>query len=330
MDKLSPAIFESYGLTSRNIKKEKGHYFCETNKGLVRISITHETTEVIRLQHQIKEYIAASGFLFSDRFLLTTTNQPFSLIGRDTYVACLFSEAKAITPMPRETDFLNDNEVIFATQALARFHEAARNVPMENIIHAPPLHQSYAKQAAELAQAGKQTRRGSRLSDFDVAFIKYAPHFEDKIQTSIDILSSSNYQNFYIDALSQRNICHNALKEENLLIIDGETYITGFSYASVDFQLNDLAALIRRYAQRGNQTISINKLVDTYHDILKLPNGALEILYAQLIFPQPFLKIVASYYSKKRNWTPNGLLSRMDAIIRESEKYDEYVQSLIF
>jgi len=320
MEKLSPAVLEAFGLTSRRIKKEKGHYICESNKGLVKVNISNEPPKAISLQHSIKEYLYEKGFPWTDRFIPAKTLQPYILMGRDTYIATNYS------PKHHETDFDNEHEALEAFKSLAHFHAAAGKIAMEIPLEiSPPLPELYTRQKNELTQAGKQARRSARLSDFDVAFIKHAPIYSETIDNALNGLSQTNYQKLHTQAIAKGSLCHNHLKEENLLASNAETYIVNFTHATVDLQLNDLASLIRRYAQKSSRNLPIGRLLETYDKITPLPGAAADILYPQLIFPWAFMKIVNLYYSKKRNWTPNGLLSRMDTILAQRESYEDYV-----
>ena len=323
MERLSPAVLESFGVCSvcsRNIKKIKGHYLCSTDNGLVKVHITSEPPEAILQQHSIKEYLAAMGFPWTGRFQLTKSGQPYVLIGRETYV---------MTSLPqhyREIDIDSEGEVLQAFKSLAHFHIAAQNMPQTSIPHAQPLPETYTHQINELNQAGKQARRSPRLSDFDVSFIKHAPHYKEIMEESIARLQSTNYTQQRNNAITHNHLCHNSLKEENLLSTSPVTHIINFSNAVIDTQLSDIAALVRRYAQRSSKSIPIGRLLQAYDKVNPLPQGATDILHAQLRFPWAFMKIVTQYYSKKRNWTPNGLLHRMNTILAERERYNDYIQ----
>jgi len=325
MDKFNPAILESFGIQCRNIKKEKGHYLCNTGSGLIKVHITSDAPEAIWLQHSIKEHLAANGFIQTDRYQLAYTGQPFVSIGRETYVATKFPAQH------HETDFENEAETLQAFQTLAGFHIAARNMPQENNPISQPMPDVYTRQLKELAQVGKQARRNSRLSDFDVLLIKHAPHYSEIIEDSINRLAKTDYAKLHAEAICQGCLCHNTLKEEHLLISsEPNCYLTNFSEAKIGLQLCDLAALIRRYAQRSSKSIPIGHLVETYGNFAPLPHGTADILYALLMFPWAFMKIISQYYSKKRNWTPNGLINRMQSVLAEREDYEKYVQELQF
>jgi len=319
MEKLSPVVQEAFGINSRRIRKEKGRYICDTPGGPMSIYISAEPAEVIRLQHLIKEQLAEKGFPWTDRYQPAGTGLPYIQIGRETYVMVKHHYERS------ETDFDNEADVLRAFKYLAHFHAVARGMPVE-LPHTPPVSEIYARQMSELAQAGKHARRGPRMSDFDVSFIKHAPIYSEIMQDSINRLAGTNYAALYSQAISQGTICHNSLKEENLPSAGGVTYLANFSDAAVDLQLADLAALVRRYAQRSSKAIPANRLLEAYNTVNPLPDGAGEILRALLIFPWAFMKIVTQYYSKKRNWTPGGLINRMDAILAERESYEKFVE----
>jgi len=322
MEKLSPIVQEAFGIQSRRIKREKGRYICETAGGLMSIYITQESPEAITTQHTIKEHLAANGFPWTDRFQPATTGQPYIQISRDSYVMAKYPNQR------NETDFESEAEVLQAFVFLARFHVASQGLQTQAAPASPPMPEVFARQIGELANAGKQARKGPRMSDFDVSFIKHAPAYSEIMQESIDRLSHTNYANLYAQAIHNCTICHNNLKEENLLRASETTYIINFSEAAIDLQLADVAALIRRYAQRSSKNIPISRLLEAYNAVNPLPNAAQDILYAMLIFPWTFTKIISQYYSKKRNWTPGGLISRMDAILAERAEYEKYVKQM--
>ena len=320
MDKLSPAVLEAFGIHSRRVKKEKGRYICETPEGTGVIHITPEPAGAINLRHAIKEHLAERGFPQTDRYRLAVTGNPYIVVGRDTYVMTKASPG----PDSRETDFENEPAVLQAFELLARFHIAAAEMPALPIPHMPKVEDLYARQLNELSQAGKQARRATRMSDFDVLYIKHSPRYIETMAGSISRLANTRYSALHAAAARRRSLCHNALKEENILT-GSAPYIINFADAAIGPQISDLAALIRRYAQRSTRAIPIGRLLEAYDQVNPLPAGAGDMLQPLLVFPWAFTKIVALYYSKKRNWTPVGLLSRMEAILAEREEYEKYI-----
>jgi len=321
MDKLSPAVLDTFGLSNRGIKKEKGHYLCNSVAGPVKVHISNHAPEAIRLQHSIKEHLAES-FPHTDRFRLTGDGSAYIMIGREIYVA-------SFHPNPqRETDLENEADVLGAISALAKLHTASARMPL-SLPKSPSLTEIYNRKLSDLAQASKQARRGSRMSDFDVAFIKHAPRATNTIKEALGHLEKTSYLRLYQQSIEHGSLCHNALKEENLPIIGGTTFIINFSYAASDLQLSDLAAFIRRYAQRSIRSIPVSRILSIYDNICPLSSGARDVIYPQLIFPWSFTKLASQYYSKKRNWTPNGLINSMENVLAEWDGYEEYIKEIL-
>ena len=319
MDKLSPAVLEAFGVHGRRMKKEKGRFIFDMPEGLGIIHTTPEPAQAIVLRHSVKERLAERGFPWTDRYRLATTGSPYILIGRETYVMTLCPRES------RETDFENEGATLQAFEFLARFHIAAAEMPALPIPHMPPIEEVYSRQLGELAQAGKQARRGPRMSDFDVLFIKHSPHYIQTMEDSISRLAQTGYAKLYGEALRRGSLCHNSLKEENLLAADEFTYVINFVEAATGPQVSDLAALIRRYAQRSSKSIPMGRLLEAYDRVNPLPVGVGDILYPLLNFPWAFTKIASQYYSKKRNWAPVGLISRMEAVLAGRESYEKYI-----
>jgi len=185
----------------------------------------------------------------------------------------------------------------------------------------------FSKQSEMMNTWLKQARRSRRLSDFDILLVQHMDYYVNGITQAIDGLINNDYTQFRTTALMHRHICHNALKEETLLFSNENCFITQFTQACMDVQLVDLAAVIRRHMQRaGSDAVPINTLLACYQ-----PLNAAEraVLYALLLFPWAFIKISAQYYSKKRPFTPNAIMNRVQSILAQKEFHTTYIHELL-
>jgi CotS family spore coat protein len=323
MAELPAIVYRNFGLRVNRVKRERSYYICETPDGLKKIAKTSDSAEHLWFQHTVKEHLYAKGYPWVDRFALSETGQPFVLLGTDYFVLTPYIDG-------RETDFGDWADVEQALTAAARFHVCARHVPSENEPPPPPpLTDYFRKQAAELNAVAKRVRRQARLSDFDVLFIKNIHFYTEQMRQAIAALDATDYPLWLSEALSQRHICHNMLKEESLNFNDGHVFITHWGDAGPDLQLSDLGSLIRRHIQRaGRHAAPLPLVLDVYGHITPLSGDALAILYALLLFPWQFMKIVGMHYNKKRSWTPNAMTNRMYAVVAEKDEYMRYINVL--
>ena len=318
MSDLPTAVSAFFGL--KKTRKEKLHHIGETQNGFMKVYRSPDTQEQILFQHRVKEYAAANGFPDTDR-LICTGGEPFFRLGRDFYVMTPYIKG-------RDMVFSCQEDMRLATKTLAQFHRAAKGLAIEtpNLFTRPPVTAHFAKQSAFLSATLKQVRTYKRLSDFDVLFLKHAKEFSEKIQTAQYLLDGTDYVCLYNEALAGNYISHNALKEETLPMHDKTCYLTYFSEISIDIPLMDIAALIRRHAQRAaGDAVPIAELLDIYHAAHPLPDCAPVIIRALLTFPWLFMKIIAQYYSKKRSFTPTAMMGRLDAYLKEKESFDTYI-----
>lgn len=307
-----------YGLSNR-AKKERGNYICKTKHGYRKIFRTSESPQAIHQRYLILEALAASGFDRTDRIFLSTQNMPYINLGRETYIMTRHIPG-------RDMDFNSKNDVTTALEVLARFHKAAYGLSIESVPpKAPSLFDTWKKHASHLEQFLKQVNRSSRLSDFDVLFIKNASHYATLAAAAMDALGKTDYIELQTEAIADGCICHNTIKEENLPIMEEDCYITRLTEPSLDLQLIDLASFIHRYARRSEREIPVDELIEIYDRVLPLPASAPAICHAQLAYPWPFIKVAKQHYSKKRGWTPAALMSRMHTILEEQSDYAQYI-----
>jgi len=323
MSDIITALSNHFELASTRAVKERGCFLCETRAGTVKISKTFERHQAIHLRHRLLEYLEEAGFPWTDKIALSTHGIPFVQLGRETYVM-----SQHIAGHDMNLDCPQD--VVLALESLAHFHIVARGFGSsvnQGIDVAPSMTEIFDKNHAFLTRTAKQMGKISRLSDFDIMFIKSAPQYIGYAQKSAQLLAQTDYTALYATALAQQHICHNALKEENLSISGDRCYITNFSNAAIDAQITDLASFLRRYARRSKCEISLDRLVEIYDRICPLPSSAMEIINAILVHPWQFVKIVRQYHNKKRGWTPVAIMSRMHSLLEEQENYDAYIRA---
>jgi CotS family spore coat protein len=311
------SVLAYFGVESQNIVKEKGSYLCRTDRGMLKLEKTGETIEAINSAHALKEHAAKAGFKNTDRYITGPDGFPFAQFGVDRYLFTRMASG-------RELDFANPLQVITAVKMLACFHIAATGVEA-TFPASCSCEEIFCQGLEALSLAVKQTRRQKQLSDFDILLLKNAPAYEAQITQAINELSSTPYPTLYAQALEKNHLCHNALKEEYIFVDNDEAYLTHFTSATKDLQLCDLAAFIRRYALRGDASLSVHRLLEAYNKNNPLPNGSEAVLRAFLLYPAPFVKTVKQYYSKKRSWTPAGLILRMEAVLARQARYDLFL-----
>jgi len=321
MSDFATTLPSHFGITGIRAVKERGYYLCKTESGLFRIHKTQESHQAIHLRHQLLEGLFAAGFPWTDRIILSVHGTPFVQLGRETFVMSQYING-------RDVNLDCPYDMTLAIENIARFHMAARGIKLAKGLTlgiSVPITETFSKNSAFLTRTARQTSKNSRLSDFDVMFIKNSSRYIENGAKSMELLAQTNYNTLYAHALTGNHICHNELKEENLPVFDDICHVTNCKEATVDIQITDLASFLRRYARRSRREIPLKKLLEIYDNIFPLPEYGAEIIYAQLVHPWQFAKIARQYYSKKRGWTPAAIMTRMTGLLEGQGSYDAYI-----
>ena len=320
MGDLNALVLKSFGINAKKVIKEKSYYICDTPDGCRMLAKARESAERIVFQHEIKEHLFNAGFPWIDRYLETPDGNPYVIADGERYVLTPFIEC-------REPDLSGTEDILRMIDAAARWHTHARRISFSGAAFAQsvPLTETFKKQAGLINSFRKRVNRQTRLSDFDVLFIKHAGAYADKINEAAESLAQSEYGLRHTQALAENHICHNLLKEETMPIGGGQVYITQYSEASTDIQLNDLCALIRRYAQKaGADALPLAKILESYDRAAPITAEDLAVLRALLLYPHQFVNLSVEFYSKKRSWTPNAMINRMSTVIAGKDFFEGY------
>jgi CotS family spore coat protein len=285
------AAWNYFGIDGRRAWKERGAQLCHTPAGRLRLAKTSDPPEVLRFAHGVKEHLAVSGFVCTDRYVTAPDGLPFAHIGTENYVLTHAPESRPI-------DFTNREETETAVRALARFHLAARGLDGPKAI---PQEEIFRRGASTIAAAVKQVRKQKQHSDFDILFMQNAARYEERIIHAQQLLHESAYATLPVQ------LCHHVLKDEHIKIADGTVYLTSFTGAAENTPLHDLSLFLRHLSVKNDASY----ILEAYDQINPLPNGAEDVLAAMECYPADFIKIIEQYYIKKRTWIPGALIKRL-------------------
>ena len=323
VEDLNAQVLQGFKIQARRIVKEKSHYICSTDQGYRVIRKSADTQAHIIFQHALKEQLHERGFSGTDRYYTAADGMPFFEYGDNIFI---------MTGLFRyhEADFGNLSDLEKVMKQVATFHNTARGLKFDMPFYGNEnALESYRKQASEIDSIKKLIGQRSRLSDFDVVFLKNYDSYRRIIRESLQILERTKLQQLKSEAREENAVCHNLLKEENLLVDGDKVNITGFSQAAVDCFLFDVCAVIQRYAKsQGKAHMKIGDVLELYDKHRSLSKDDIEILLGLLKYPSKFVKICRQYYSKKRTWTPSAIINRLEGIVESKADYDRFVEGL--
>jgi CotS family spore coat protein len=321
VEELNGQVLKGFGVKAKRVVKEKAHYICQTSAGPRVIRKSFDSRDSICFQYELQQHLYNAGFVWTDRYYMSGAGKPYFDYDDNVYVMTDLLDY-------RESDFASAADIRRLVPRVAHMHRLCASVPLSGVGvgRSPSVTEHYAKSAAELTAIKKRLSNQKRLSDFDVLFLKNYNYYLKLLKQSLALLEATDYAARRAAALADNMICHNLLKEENVLIDNEDVYITRFSGAAVDYFLIDVALILRRVAKNASASVpSVAEVLELYDRHNPLNASDIAILQPLIKYPADFIKICGQYYDKKRTWAPSAVLGRMEAAIELRERGERYV-----
>ena len=311
---LNIKVLREFGLSgvtnAADVRREKTGFVCTSGGRDVLIQKPRGDKSSLLFAHYIKEKLYENGFSGTDRFFVTENGCPYFEYNGDIYTASMHLEGFGY----KKPQFDDYTQVAKIAGELGRMHKLTAvsgffdgfsgNVPRRREYEAFTAADGFDKQAKIMQGYKKLVKRQSRLSDFDVSFLKYYNGYEELVSQCAELTPHK-----IVGETAERAdifFSHNMIKEESVLIGDDVLYITYFDECSGDHFLFDLASIVKRYLRMACPPVKegLAAVMDAYMSLFSLDIKHLRALYAILLFPDRFVKSCVKYYSKKRSWTP--------------------------
>jgi len=321
MENISMAVLRAFDLKCISAVKHKAGFVCKTDIG--RVSVLRAPQEPARIwfRYNVKEHLHRCGFESAGRLFLSAEGEPFAACEGERFV---------VTPCPphRESSFANAEEWWQVVRTVARMHLACKDMelpPVPPYAGAVPSARGQAD-ANALSSYKRRILKKGKYSEFDILFLRT---FDEQMAALAQWQAAVAAPDFAAQMGEGRSVCHNLLKEENMLVAaDGAVMMRNFSECAPGHFVMDLAALVKRYMKAlPSAPVALDEVLALYDRENPLRGESLAFLRAALAFPDKYIKLCTQYYERNRTWTPGAFISRMEELTRGMETGKAYLQA---
>lgn len=319
-------IERQFDIRIENMKPNRGVYYLKTDKGKKCLKKINYGIQKLVFIYGAKEHLILNGFNKIDRYDLSISGQPYAMVNEDIYTLSEWIEG-------RECDFLNDEDLVLATQNLARLHLASKGYePPENSKLKTDLGRwpiLMDKRVSSFAKMKNMVRKKkNKKTDFDLKYLTHSDYFIEYGKRAQAVLEDSEYFQLCEIAEKEKSFCHHDYTYHNIIIDENnENYIVDFDYCKREIRVYDLCNFIKKVLKRREWDVNCAKLIiDAYNSVSQLSEDEYRVLYAFLLFPQRFWRQCNRYYYNEVNWVQNTFNKKMDAMISEKESYSKFIE----
>ncbi len=309
----STEIIEKFGVKPANIYKCKYYYVINSTEGCYMLSPARPSKDKIEKIHNYKEKIQKSGFFALDSYMLTKEGKPYAEYGGEVFTLTKYFGDS-------ELNINSDIQVGIALETIGKLHYAIKNINDEAMVYAAsadnPLITGYEKQINALHKL-KKNAGSPYKNDFDLTLSKYISPVTKKAENALSGLKKLGYGN-------NMTICHNSLKEGNIIYNKGRCHIIDWDNMKNAHFLEDSAFFIKRYMRKalfynmGN--MKIDELYGKYVKFNKLSQNQEDIFCQLMDYPHRFAALMLEYYKKNRGFVPSGMKNKLEECIKQWEE----------
>ncbi|MFD3158292.1 CotS family spore coat protein [Haloimpatiens sp. FM7330] len=318
---LDISLFKRFDLNVYDVVPIRKAFIVCTDKGNKILKKIDYPIEELHFISKVLKYINQK-FDRTIKFVKTHDNQIYSIWNDDVY--CIMNLVKG-----RECEYSNPVDVEIVTQALAQFHRAGegiiKKINYDNKNYAGKLINILKRKKEEMIFFKNIANWYESKSKFDLIFLDNVDYNLNEIDRSIDIIQKSDYFKLSNEE-DNLVLCHHDLAHHNILINDSEAYFIDFDYSVIDLKIHDLCNFITKVVKRFDYDIEkANDILDIYTRYYTLNKDELEVLYGMFVFPEDFYSIARGYYTKRKNWSSEVFLSKLERKVNLQEPKQEFL-----
>jgi len=319
-------IERQFGIKIESIKPNKGVYLLHTNVGDKCLKKINYGVQKLLFVYGAKKHLIKNGFSNIDRYNLTVDGEIYGYVNEDLYTLSEWIEG-------READFTNENDLIVATEALAKLHEASKGFePPENsklksdLGRWPHLME---KRVKSLDKMRDMARKKTLKSEFDIKYLKSYEEFKKLGFEAINILSNSNYVELCNIAEEEKSFCHHDYTYHNIIISENNSVnIIDFDYCKKEIRAYDISNFIIKVLKRVNWDFKYAKLIlDNYNKMSSISEEEHKVIFAFLIFPQRFWRLANRFYYNEVSWGHKIFERKINDLILEVDSHKQFIEA---
>lgn len=296
-------------------------YIAKTNIGDIVLKKIDYSISDLRFINSVIEYVKNNGFTNIFSFIPSKNDELFVKWNNDIYCAMTHING-------RECKFSNPVDLQISSKALARFHNATLNFPINLKVRdrRGTLINDFYHRINDLVSYKERVVKYRYKNEFDTIFMDNVDYYLKEIQKSIDILENSKYLSLCKDKEACA-ICHHDLAYHNIMIVGEEGYFVDLDYSIFDLRTHDLCNFMNKVMKECAFNIDTSKdILRQYNKESRLSKSELEVLYGMLVFPEDFYSVCKNYYEREKSWEYDLFLKKVTKKAGYKEERGEFLE----
>lgn len=325
MNDRNTEVLGQYELEIGMIRRGRGAWVCETDKGLKLLREYKGTQKRLEFEEEVLKMLYEQGCARVDQYIRNKENELVS-VGGD---GCRYIVKDWYND--RECNIRDEEEIIVTVSQIAALHKILREVKLKEewnfgSILAEPM-------AEEMERHNKELRRTRN-------FIS-----DKRKKSNFELCVMGDFCLFYEQALEAQKglkrmeedgqvpeccLCHGDLNQHHILMGPGYTAIIEFNKMHLGVQVGDLYHFIRKAMEKHGWNLRLGmKMLDTYDRILPMGKSEKEYLYYLFLYPEKYWKQLNFYYNANKAWIPARNVEKLQNLEAQQKDRNQFLLQIM-
>jgi CotS family spore coat protein len=321
-------VLARYDFDVLNIIKVKKSYKIYTSIGNICLKKVRRNKYKSKNESVLSEELLKKGFLNNVKYLKDRYANNYIKLKDSFFYATEWIDGE-------ECDLNNIDEAVQIIKLLAQYHVTFNNIDIKKLKIKDTLKDwsKYFKgNLQDIEKFERSILKRKMKNEFDTVYYNYIESMYNKGITALNILNTSDYYKLLKHTSKNKVICNDSFYYGNIIKKHNNYYITSSSAMKIDFNINDLANILKKLMLKRTYKWDFEKaklLIKTYNSVNKLNKNEIQIMLALMIFPYKFWKLGKKRYIKHKDWDEKKYMHKLDRLTRYNDEETKFIQSYL-
>ncbi len=326
MDDRVDEVINHYPINVRVKKRVRGALLLETDEGRFVAKMYSAGRQRLEFEESVKKLLTAHGYSNVDEVVENKEGDIVTDdgIGNKWIVKRWYAG--------RECDIKNMSEVCSAVSNMAHIHKmmvfgaemksgdmsrSARN----------DIRRIFEKHNREMKHVHRYIRDKRQKNEMEICLLNSFKEFYRQGKLAQDLLEESGYDVLYGESVNRGCVMHGSYNYHNILF-DRDTIITtNFEKADIGLQITDLYDFLRKIMEKSGWNITLGiRMLECYKKVREPGESEKKVLYAMLVYPEKYWKLINFYYNGKKTWMSAKNFDKLQRICGQENDRDKFLK----
>ena len=317
-------VLEQYELEVRLLRRGRGAWICETDRGLKLLKEYKGTQKRLEFEEAVLDALKRRGSFQVDQYVRSREGALVTVAGDGT--RCILKDWFA----DRECSVQSEEETVRAVTQIAVLHRQLRDIPLREewnlgSILAESALSEMRRHNRELCRARNYIRRKQRKSEFELCVTgNFAPFFEQAKQAEEGLAA-------LIEAggRPRQYLCHGELNQHHILMGQGYLAVIEFNRMHLGVQAADLYHFIRKVLEKHDWDCRLGRrLLESYERVLPMEETERKYLYYRFLYPEKYWKQLNFYFNAGKAWIPARNVEKLKNLEAQQGARDRFLEEI--